>query len=149
MSLVTSLPASIHSFTDLNPPSGNVYYLLKINLNNACSPGGGSTYNMSSSNFFNTKDATISSIEIDVQDISISVFPNPNNGIFTLKINSENPQRVNISIFNNLGSMVASEQIDVNGSINKTINLNHLSKGIYYLRMQTANDVVVRKVIVQ
>ena len=149
MSLVTSLPASIHSFTDLNPPSGNVYYLLKINLNNACSPGGGNTYNMSSSNFFNTKDATISSIEIDVQDISISVFPNPNNGIFTLKINSENPQRVNISIFNNLGSMVASEQIDVNGSINKTINLNHLSKGIYYLRMQTANDVVVRKVIVQ
>ncbi len=149
MSLVTSLPASIHSFTDLNPPSGDVYYLLKIDLNNACSPGGGTTFNMSSSNFFNTKDATISTIEITTHDISLSVFPNPNNGVFTLKMSSENLQRVHISIFNNLGSMVASEQIDVNGTINKNLNLSHLSKGIYFIRMQTSNDVAVRKVIIQ
>ena len=149
MSLLATLPTSVHSFTDLNPPSGNVYYLLKVDLPAACNPGGGTTYNLSSSNFFNTKDATVGVEEIKMHDISLSVFPNPNNGIFTIKMSSESQQRMSISIFNNLGSLVASEQIEINGTISKNINLSHLSKGVYFIQMQTTNDVVVRKVIIQ
>ena len=149
MSLVTSLPSSITSFTDLNPPAGNVYYLLKVDLTKACNPGGGTMYSLSSSNFFNTKEATIGVKEIKLHDISMTVFPNPSKGRFTIKMVSSSQKRVNIFIFNNLGSLVTTNQIDVNGTISKDIDLSHLSKGIYYLRMQTKEDVVMRKVIIQ
>ncbi|RLD65632.1 MAG: hypothetical protein DRI84_06420 [Bacteroidetes bacterium] len=149
MQLLASVPSSAHSFTDGNPPTGDVFYLLKVDLPNACNPGGGISYNLSSSNFFNTKDATVGVEEIQMHDISLSVFPNPNNGQFTITINSETQKRINIMVFNNLGSVIATDQIDVNGKISKNIDLSHLSKGIYYLRLQTSDDVVMRKVIIQ
>jgi len=149
MQLLATVPSSVHSFTDGAPPAGDVFYLLKVDLPNACNPGGGTSYNLSSSNFFNTKDATVGVEEIIMHDISLTVFPNPNNGQFTIKINSPTQKRVNLMVFNNLGSLVASSQIDVNGTISKTVDLSHLSKGIYYLRLQTSDDVVMRKVIIQ
>jgi len=149
MQLIANVPASIHSYTDLTPPTGDIFYLLKVDLPNACNPGGGTTYSLSSSNFFNTKNAKIGVEEIKMHDINLSIFPNPNNGQFTIKINSNTQKRVNLMVFNNLGSMVASEQLNVDGAFSKTIDLSYLSKGIYYLRLQTSDDVVMRKVIIQ
>ena len=149
MSLLANLPANLHSYTDYTPPSGNVYYLLKVDLASACNPGGSTNYSLSSSNFFNTKDATVGIDKIELHNISLSVFPNPNNGLFNIKIESANQQNISLMIFNNMGSLVATEQFTVNGSISKRLSLEHLSKGIYYLRIQTKDDVVMRKVIIQ
>lgn len=149
MTHLASVPSTIHSYTDLVPPTGDMFYLLKVDLPQSCNPGGGTSYTLSNSNFFNTKDATIGIENIKMHDISLSVYPNPNNGLFTIKINSESQKRVNIKVFSNIGSLVAQDQIDVNGTIQKDIDLSHLSKGIYYLRLQTSDDVVMRKVIIQ
>lgn len=149
MQLLTVVPTSVHSYTDLNPPAGDVYYLLKVDLPMACNPGGGSTYNLSSSNFFNTKNATVGVEMIKMHDISLSVYPNPNNGRFTLKLESSIAKRMNIGIFNSLGSLVYSEQLNIVGTLNKTMDLRNLSKGVYFIRLQTIDDVVIRKVIIQ
>ena len=149
MQLVAIVPSTVHSYTDLNPPTGDVFYLLKVDLPTACNPGGGSTYNLSSSNFFNTKDATVGIEKIKMHDISLSVFPNPNNGQFTLKVESVVAKRMNVVIFNSLGSLVYTEQLSINGTLNKNINLSNLSKGVYFIRLQTNEDVVIRKIIIQ
>lgn len=149
MTLLASVSANIHSYTDFLPPTGNVYYLLKVDLPSPCSPGGASSYSLSSSNFFNTKDATVGVEKIVLHNLSLSVYPNPNKGQFNIKIESTQQQHINLTIYNNMGSLVSSKQFDVNGSMVEGINLEHLSKGIYYLRIQTKSDVVMRKVIIQ
>ncbi len=149
MQLIASVPSTNHSYTDLNPPAGDVFYMIKVSLPNACNPGGGVNYNMSASNLFNTRDATVGIRDIKMHDISVSVFPNPNSGRFTLKVNSKNPERLQLIIFNGVGSMVAQEQIDASGNITRNIDLSHLSKGMYYLRLQSDKDVVMKKIIIQ
>jgi len=149
MQLVAVVPSTVHSYTDLNPPTGDVFYLLKVDLPKACNPGGGNTYSLSSSNFFNTKDATVGIEKIKMHDISLSVFPNPNNGQFTLKVESTVAKQMNVVIFNSLGSLIYSEQLNINGTLTKNMNLSNLSKGVYFIRLQTNDDVVIRKIIIQ
>ena len=151
MTLLASVPANIHSYTDYAPPTGNVYYLLKVDLANACSPGGSTTYNLSSSNFFNTKDATVGIDKIKLEDegINLSVFPNPNNGQFNIKIETTSLQKLTLVLYNSLGSLISKEFLIVNGTYTKGFKSEYLSKGIYYLQIQTKEAVVVRKIIIQ
>jgi len=149
MSLLASVAGNITSYTDFAPPAGNVFYLLKVDLQTPCSPGGSTNYNLSSSNFFNTSDATVAIEKIELHDLNLSVYPNPNNGQFSIKIESAQQQHINLMIFNNLGSVVSTSQFDVNGTLTKGINLEYLSKGVYYIRIQTKKDVVMRKIIIQ
>ena len=149
MQLIASLPSSNHTYTDLNPPAGDVFYMIKVSLPNACNPGGGVSYSMSSSNLYNTRDANPGIRDIKMHDISVSVFPNPNTGRFTIKVNSKKSERLQLMIFNGLGSLVAQEQIDGSGNISRDIDLGHLSKGMYYLRLQSDKDVVMKKIIIQ
>ena len=149
MSMIAVLPANINSYTDYAAPTGNVYYMLKVNLSNACTPGGSTSFSLSSSNFYNTANATIGVENIKLHDLSLSVFPNPNKGLFTIKINSATQKQISVLVFNNLGSLVSSNQFEVYGTISKKIDLSHLSKGVYFLRIQTNEDVIMRKVILQ
>jgi hypothetical protein len=149
MQLIASIPSTQHTYTDLNPPAGDVYYMLKVSLPNACNPGGGMNYSLSTSNFFNTKDATVGVEEVKLHEMNVSVYPNPNTGRFTVKISTEKHKRIKIVLYNSLGSMVSAEQLDVSGTLLHDIDLSGLSKGMYYLQLQTDDDVVMQKVIVQ
>ena len=150
MQLIASIPTSGHTYTDLNPPAGDVYYMLKASLPNACNPGGGTSYNLSASNFFNTRDATVGLQQvIEMHSLNVGVYPNPNSGRFTLRIESAKQQKVSVMIFNSMGSLISSEQINVYGKTNRSFDLSTMSKGVYFIRLQTDEESVVRKIIVQ
>jgi len=149
MTLLADVAANIHSYTDFAPPSGDVFYLLKVDLASACNPGGSTTYNLSSSNFYNTKNATIGIDKIEMKNIDLSVYPNPNNGQFNIKIETASLQKLTLVLYNSLGSIISKEFLTVNGTYTKGYNSEYLSKGIYYLRIQTKEAVVVRKIIIQ
>ena len=63
---------------------------------------------------------------------SIHVFPNPNNGVFSIKTNEEN---VNILIYDLLGKEVYKK----NNIISKTIETN-LAKGMYLVKITNNNN---------
>jgi hypothetical protein len=73
-------------------------------------------------------------------DFSFNVFPNPNNGTFTINANAE----MSYNIINSLGQSVDKGQI-----ISKNINLNHLSKGIYYVIGQNNSKIITKKIIIE
>lgn len=80
----------------------------------------------------------------------IAIFPNPNNGIFYLKIESEIEQNFEV------------EMLDVNGRILKQFFIKNKNKntmqgvdcqqfanGIYYLRIKNGHDVIMKKIVIQ
>lgn len=71
-----------------------------------------------------------------VQGISpiknISVFPNPNNGMFTLSIESATTQKINANIFNSLGQLILRKETEIDTQTEFDLSGN--AKGIYYLQ---------------
>jgi hypothetical protein len=63
------------------------------------------------------------------------VFPNPNNGIFNLKLSSKDFNELgNGYIFNSIGEIVL--EIDLKSSNNMLVNLKENSPGLYYLKFE-------------
>lgn len=80
---------------------------------------------------------------------SISINPNPNNGVFNLSINnlSEN-SNLQVSIMNTVGKTVFSENvINESSQLSKNINLN-LSSGVYYLIVRMNSKDYVKKFVI-
>lgn len=63
---------------------------------------------------------------------NFSVYPNPSNGEFVISFGDDTMS--NIQIYDILGKLVYSEQID-NQTDNKTLNLQSLTNGIYILKL--------------
>jgi len=238
MSLLTQLPSSATSYTDLNPPSGMVYYQIEIIKATGCYPDtvmnkANTNYNISRSNTANNgnitpvylsaafsanvlmgqwpiqvkfTDASTGSpgnwlwdfgdgntsieqnpmhtynntglytvrlkvcngticdtviktdyinvlpngmVEIGVE-LAARLFPNPNDGNFTLEIADKASRELRLHIYNALGSEVYTESFKTNGGITKTLRLNHLAQGVYYVHLNTKDKIVYRtKVVIQ
>ena len=84
-------------------------------------------------------------------NLNVTLLPNPNNGNFTLKINSliNTPNNYTLEIYNAMGSLVHSELLMVNSNFQKQMNFKHLSKGVYFIRLRNKNDILNSKFIVQ
>jgi hypothetical protein len=89
-----------------------------------------------------------SGINEQVDNASIVVYPNPNNGQFTLVINQLNGEGV-LEITDALGQLISSESIAVNGTMKKEVNLGMYASGIYFVRFTTNATSTVQKVNVQ
>lgn len=86
----------------------------------------------------------------ELNGMGLEIFPNPNSGKFTLDITSAGVARVNILIYNTLGTVVYSEkEVDLNGKLHKTIDISTLPKGIYHLKVEGDNTSVVKRVVIE
>lgn len=81
-------------------------------------------------------------------NFDLNVFPNPNNGTFTIGLSNVMSENVNITVVDLLGKQHFSQQIEtING--NKSIELN-LPQGFYTLNATTIEGkVIVQKILVK
>jgi hypothetical protein len=86
------------------------------------------------------------SIVKQFDDKSIELYPNPNNGNFTLNIKNSNIKNSTISIFNVLGENVKT--IILTNMNSSQINISEFGIGAYYLQVSTDNKTITKKVIV-
>ncbi len=97
-----------------------------------------------------TKSVTVTSIaEKNKNDFSFTIMPNPNNGFFNVKINSEEliGKDLKISLFNVNGTEVYSENVLITtADLTASVKINALSKGIYFLHLATESQKAVTKV---
>ncbi len=82
-------------------------------------------------------------------DLALDIYPNPNKGRFTVELSHPGRVSANIMIMNNIGEAVYSRKIEITGHVSKTIDLHTLSKGVYYLRVQTDKELITGKVVIQ
>ncbi len=83
-------------------------------------------------------------------DLTIAVIPNPNNGIFKVSVGSFKGDRISMSVYNPVGTVVYEEpDFAVNDKSDKTIDLSTLKEGIYFLKVKGDNTTLTRKVIIR
>jgi hypothetical protein len=80
---------------------------------------------------------------------SINVYPVPNDGRFTASITTASDQTFSIRVFNNLGVKIFEEtKVEVNGTIQKVIDLRPVPDGVYSVIFENSLNQVVKKIIV-
>lgn len=90
--------------------------------------------------------------ENETPNYEVSVYPNPNQGEFTLTLDNITGDDIAIEIYNELGAIAYSESITSMNSVGymqKNINLSELSEGIYILRVISDNKAVTRRFVIQ
>ncbi|MCD4696754.1 MAG: T9SS type A sorting domain-containing protein, partial [Bacteroidales bacterium] len=79
----------------------------------------------------------------------VLIFPNPNNGSFTLELKLEKNEVVEISIYNALNEVVFGENNVSTKDYSNVIDLSNYAQGIYYLRIKGEETNVVKKIIIR
>jgi PKD repeat protein len=86
----------------------------------------------------------------ETRSLSCAVSPNPGQGNFLLNMNSPVQELIDLRIFNMVGNTVYRENnISVNGSIRKEINLTHLPQGVYFLKVEGSTSTLTQKIVIQ
>jgi Secretion system C-terminal sorting domain len=118
-------------------------------------PGNNTSLNFkirSASNLFNGNDAVIDDIKISQLPIlglsetvfdKVSIYPNPTPGEFHI----DNVALEKVTIYNTLGNLV--KELSFANSLDNTINLATLSKGIYFINLQAEGEAAFKKIIVE
>ncbi|MBK6398331.1 MAG: T9SS type A sorting domain-containing protein [Bacteroidetes bacterium] len=83
--------------------------------------------------------------QICIRELYLSIYPNPNKGIFT--INSGDAEIKTLEIFNTLGQIIYSHQISC---CTTEIDLSQYSSGVYFIRvMSKEGEIKQGKVVVE
>ena len=112
-------------------PTANVSFTITGTDLNSCSKT--ATYTQIFSQCVGIEKELISELE---------VFPNPNNGSFTIKTKSP----LQVTIQNELGQLIKSVELD-NGN-NLELKIENMPKGIYFIRLETEGYLRNYKVVV-
>jgi len=95
-------------------------------------------------NMIEEKSLFIENNEKSLNDISIKVFPNPNNGNFTIKVEGYN-QPAQIVIYNSLGTIVYKDIINAEG----IVNINNVPRGLYFVKTNINNQLLTQKILIK
>ena len=90
--------------------------------------------------FLQPEKSDISAIENqELQGGSFTVFPNPSSGVYTIKADSD--KKFNYQLYNTEGKLVyVGNQLQSAGQHSVIVHVEHLSQGLYYLRILGEND---------
>ncbi|MCE3227549.1 MAG: Serine/threonine-protein kinase PknD [Bacteroidetes bacterium] len=87
--------------------------------------------------------STVGVPEIKNNDLTFSLYPNPNHGSFKIDLNSE--KKADVEIYGVDGKCVYSKK-EINSA--ETIQLKQLEAGIYFLKVYSENNFVVKKFVI-
>ncbi|NVO20472.1 MAG: T9SS type A sorting domain-containing protein [Bacteroidetes bacterium] len=92
-------------------------------------------------------------IYVGVNDLvkvqKVEVYPNPNDGRFTLSVTTASAEKFDLRIVNNLGVMVYDRKdMVIDGTLKEKIELNNIPKGIYSIILSNSDKQIVRKIVV-
>ncbi len=155
LTAIDSVANNILTYHDTLPPLGSYYVVEAENPNGPCVPTthrpGKPSFSLLSgafSNGFNTaKLLGINNLENNITNLN--VYPNPSNGMFTLNYTVTGSDNVAVSIINELGQEVYTEQKSMSsGPHTEQLNIGNLASGIYSLRVQTYTGTSVRKLLI-
>lgn len=92
---------------------------------------------------------TITPLSLDEFELdSFSVYPNPNQGEFTVKLNSNSGNKVNISVYDIRGRRVFDHLYLNSSNFKEVVNLNNVQSGMYVLKVSDGEKSSSKKIII-
>ncbi len=79
-----------------------------------------------------------------------NVFPNPNNGRFTMVLRGDALNELQVSFTNLLGQVIMQDQVDFrSGNVTREFAINDLPSGLYIFQIKSGNKALYRKIVVE
>jgi hypothetical protein len=72
-------------------------------------------------------------------DGNITLFPNPNNGEFSLNLENVENGTYDVTVKNIIGQNVYQDVINVTGSYNSNVRISNMQNGIYFMEISNSN----------
>ncbi|MFT4980203.1 MAG: PKD repeat protein [Bacteroidia bacterium] len=88
-------------------------------------------------------------IEEIFSDDHLSVYPNPNTGLFTVELKLDEPSEISIDLNNVLGQRVHQTKIAQQSYWRKEFDLSSYVKGVYLLSVSTNKGVLRKRIIIE
>ena len=146
--ILTSIPSSLTSYTDLGAPVSDVelyYYVEVVSNNGSCTATKANDYNSARSNRTIRGKGVSNTISNNIGS-TFKLYPNPNNGHFTVSgVNKNNSQ---LTIYDIQGKIVYQEIMTNSGEYSKNINLSNLQPGMYFAELVGKDFRSTEKVII-
>ncbi len=140
----------------MNPPIGNVYYQIEIMSPHPCFPDSiyskaNTNYNSSRSNTANTGMVPDGFVQSANNQLSMQLYPNPNNGSFVLELKNTSNKIDNyqLEVYSAMGELIHHEQLGNNATIRKQMHFETLSKGVYFIQLRSVDNVLTAKFVVE
>ncbi|MBX2908800.1 MAG: T9SS type A sorting domain-containing protein [Chitinophagales bacterium] len=141
--LLATVASSLNSYTDLTPPSGNLFYFIEI-VFGGCNPTA-LQFMKVRSNIIGVQDE--SGIDEISEIKSVSIAPNPNTGTFNLTVESLMEKQGKITVADIAGRVLVEKFIHLYEGENKS-EFQILNAGYYLLALQIENETKVIPIIV-
>jgi hypothetical protein len=153
LQLIGSVAASgtpLNLYNDPNPPTGFVYYQVLMDLPSLCNSTDRAQYARTRSNVGSNEIFSSLFEKYGNDFFDFELYPNPNNGNFQLRLDIAKAQDVNLEVYNSLGQVVRTMPLG-KSAFGKTLDLDlsREGKGVYYLRLNSANHTATKRVVVQ
>ena len=92
--------------------------------------------------------------EMLIDENACSIYPNPNNGTFTIEANVTTQDfaspETTIEIYNNLGQLIYSEKTNSqDGIVNEIISIGNAVSGIYLLKIKQGDYIAQSKIVIE
>ncbi len=82
--------------------------------------------------------------------LSVSVYPNPGNGVMTLSVKGAPETNLRLEVMNALGSLIRDVELPEGAAFTYPLDLSNEAAGVYYLRLRSESGVEnVQRVVIQ
>jgi hypothetical protein len=140
---IAELPTSLLSYTDLDPPPGNLYYVIGITKTPGCNIGNlKSTAEYYTSAHSNFTYLETSKLKDNFTDEYINVFPDAANNVLNVMLKDKSGE-YNISIL----SLDGKEEFKLKVFNDTQIDISNLQPGIYFIKIDSNKIQAVQKFI--
>ncbi|MAR39717.1 MAG: hypothetical protein CMD22_03375 [Flavobacteriales bacterium] len=119
---------------------------------NGCLTGSqtyGSWYWLSRAPMIRMNFAIVTSIEENVFDGKISIYPNPTNGVINLDLTGVTPDNYTLTITNILGEVVYKSLVYTRGVYNDIIDISKLKSSNYIVQIENGDHVFTDMIIIK
>ncbi len=84
-------------------------------------------------------------------NITMNFYPNPNNGKFVVEVNTPSleKQLFQLEVYTSIGKLIYSDRIAVRKNLKKQLNIEGISRGMYFLKLTNNNQTIVGKLLVE
>jgi hypothetical protein len=94
-----------------------------------------------------TQSVTLTSDSFGLENFTL--YPNPNNGNFTLQFTSNSSNEINVGVHDMRGREIFTKKYSNNGFFNENLQLSNAQSGIYLVTIQDGSSKVTKKIVIE
>jgi hypothetical protein len=147
-SQIATISASFNSYTDLEAPVGNVYYIVEV-----INPAGCNPFNRSAdyaSSYSNVATNNVLGVNDGANDLMVSVYPNPAKERLSIRTGETFKGNTRIEISDLLGKTVYADEVSgMRANSSYSVNTTDFKDGLYILKLSSETGSVSKKIVIR